>query len=238
MGMEVFIFPIMRRLPQGMEGTYIRLMSILKTHLSLMQTMRFMMDYPYHMKWKVVNGYLDPRLTQMLLQRLREITDTMEKLLIMREPSGFGIDIIAFSPEQIKSVDNTNPTSDPDIRYSINEPTMTELVDKYGAIKPGEKQHRDYKVAKKTSKTQYVSHFARTMAESKVLPEQEVSTLEKLILSGKVSHEVVTDKESLKFAENMLKGDGWEYSVNRWQSVANGDKIADKKRYRTRTNDI
>ena len=34
-----------------------------------------------------------------------------------------GIEVIAFMPEQIKSVDNLNPTSDPDIRYSIDTPT-------------------------------------------------------------------------------------------------------------------
>ena len=32
-----------------------------------------------------------------------------------------GSEIVAFEPEQIKNVDNTNPTTDPDIRYSLSE---------------------------------------------------------------------------------------------------------------------
>jgi hypothetical protein len=56
-----------------------------------------------------------------------------EEMRTILEKRGYdGVDaedeIVAFSPEQIKSVDNLNPTSDPDIRYSLKDSTGRELT--------------------------------------------------------------------------------------------------------------
>jgi len=42
---------------------------------------------------------------------------------------------IAFDPEQIKNVDNLNPTNNPDIRMSKNEPSLVEMAKKLKAMK-------------------------------------------------------------------------------------------------------
>lgn len=39
-----------------------------------------------------------------------------------------GISYVTFSPEQVKNIDNKNPTSDPDIRFSISEETDAEYM--------------------------------------------------------------------------------------------------------------
>lgn len=41
-----------------------------------------------------------------------------------------GFEVVAFSPEQIKSVDNKNPTDDPDIRYSLETQEVKKLEQK------------------------------------------------------------------------------------------------------------
>ena len=45
-----------------------------------------------------------------------------------------GTDVIAFNPEQIKDIDNKNPTKDPDIRYSIKDAPSMDKLDKSGAV--------------------------------------------------------------------------------------------------------
>lgn len=46
--------------------------------------------------------------------------------------SGFGTTVVAFSPEQVKSVNNTEPTSNPDIRYSLKDDQQYNLIAVHG----------------------------------------------------------------------------------------------------------
>ena len=79
------------------------------------------MEYLFNKKYK----YADIHMAHYYLEDMAsEFTDELKKrgydgVLQTRR----GDEVVAFYPEQIKRVDNLNPTSDPDIRYSISENT-------------------------------------------------------------------------------------------------------------------
>lgn len=68
-----------------------------------------------------------------------------------------------------------------------------EKLKKYGAIPKGENPVRDVAVPRKTAPNKYVSQFARTMMESKVVPDIWQGEFEQLILDGKMSHERISN---------------------------------------------
>ena len=138
-----------------------------------------------------------------------------------------GKSFVPFSANQIKNVDNTNPTANEDIRYSIKD-DMDKLNEEYGSIKPGENPARDVKIPKKTGKNQYVSQYARTLAESEVTTPETLNLIEKDVVEGRLSHEKVTDKKALAWAENYIKENGWEDSIKDWDSWIKGGSQLDK----------
>lgn len=106
--------------------------------------------------------------------------------------------------------------------------TIQELVAKYGAIPPGENPAREASVPQKTAAEQVVSRFARTLSESGVLPEQMLGEVETLILDGRMSHEVITDKKAEGYARNIIETQGWDDALTQWKAVANGTRPAGK----------
>ncbi len=71
------------------------------------------------------------------------------------------------------------------------------LIDKYKSIKPGEiPQVEDVKVPKKSGKRQYVSYYARTMAETRVFSEAMQGEFEKMVVDGTLSHERISNKSA------------------------------------------
>ena len=89
------------------------------------------------------------------------IGDMVEAIMLFNEVNGTTYDgiivpteTVAFYPNQIKSVDNTNPTSDPDIRYSdrVHEYDQAEdndLAEFVGSVVVGNAREKDYRVISK-----------------------------------------------------------------------------------------
>lgn len=125
------------------------------------------------------------------------------------------------------SLSETNKLSNENIRYSIQD-DIDKLNEEYGSIKSGEKPVNDVKIPKRTGKDKYVSQYARTMAEAGVTTNEALNLLEKDVVEGRLSHEVITDKQALNWAENFIKENGWEDSVNTWDSWIKGNKSLDK----------
>ena len=97
------------------------------------------------------------------------------------------------------------------------------LVQKYGAIYPGENPHRDVEVPRKTSKDKKVSQTVRTILEAKATPDTLVPTIEKMVEDGVFSYDVYTDKQAIQDAEDMLKEYGWLDTYTTWkQDVEDG----------------
>lgn len=93
----------------------------------------------------------------------------------------------------------------------------------FGIHEPGENPAREVAIPRKTSRDRFVSEGARTMMEAGVTPDYAISEFERLILEGKMSHEVITDKSAAAYAENLIKSEGWEKALSSWRNVANGN---------------
>lgn len=137
-----------------------------------------------------------------------------------------GLNVVEYDPK-IENDRQRVINSLDDVKFSLKD-DMDKLNEEYGSIKPGENPARDVKIPKKTGKNQYVSQYARTLAEAGVTTEQALSTLEKEIVDGKLSHEKVTDKRSLKYAENYIKDNGWEEATKYWDSLVRTNKEVSK----------
>ena len=104
------------------------------------------------------------------------------------------------------------------------------LIEKYGAIEPGEKPARDVQVPKKTSDDKNVRKFARTAMESGSLPDEFASEMEQEIVNGTFSYIPMGDKKTLQRVNESIEYDGWEKSLKKWEAVVNGTERADKNK--------
>ena len=68
-----------------------------------------------------------------------------------------------------------------------------ELVQKYGAIKRGERPHRDLQVPKNSADGKKVSQTVRTILEAKATPDEAIPTIEKMVEDGVFSYDTYTD---------------------------------------------
>ena len=128
--------------------------------------------------------------------------------------SGEGNVYIPFLPEQIKNVDNLNPTEDPDIRYSKDNQTWREYLEKEFPSKgtrtdlgevTGRKQQKTTKPATETKTTQeqpkkVVKQNYLTKAE-----QEELETLKELDNKGFLEE---TDKDYKRLQELEKKQQG------------------------------
>ena len=91
------------------------------------------------------------------------------------------------------------------------------LVKQYRSIPTGENPYRDIEVPKRSSESKYVSRFARTLAEAEVMPEGQMDDFKRLIVEGKMSHEIISDKSAEKKAIDKMKNDGFWETFEQWQ---------------------
>ena len=153
---------------------------------------------------------------------------------------------IAFSPEQIKRVDNLSPTTSPDIRYSLdenqrnqfvsmlrnyargnwNERTIQEylnLVRQNGEYDQGANAARPVLVPQRDSEGNPVSRTARTVMGAKAIPESVASDIANLVRTGQMSYERVGDKASTQRAIQRIQNDGFDRSLEYFsQNVRKG----------------
>lgn len=153
---------------------------------------------------------------------------------------------IAFSPEQIKRVDNQTPTDNPDIRYSLdenqrnqfvsmlrnyargnwNEQTIQEylnLVRQNGEYDQGANAARPVLVPQRDSEGNPVSRTARTAMGAKAIPESVASDIANLVRTGQMSYERVGDKASTQRAIQRIQNDGFDRSLEYFsQNVRKG----------------
>lgn len=153
---------------------------------------------------------------------------------------------IAFSPEQIKRVDNQTPTDNPDIRYSLdenqrnqfvsmlrnyargnwNEQTIQEylnLVRQNGEYDQGANAARPVLVPQRDSEGNPVSRTARTAMGAKAIPESVASDIANLVRTGQMSYERVGDEASTQRAIQRIQNDGFDRSLEYFsQNVRKG----------------
>lgn len=122
--------------------------------------------------------------------------------------------------------DNDLSNQKPSMGKSLSD--YDQMLKDYGAIKTGVDPARIDPVPKQTSDKDVTSLYARTLIESEVTPNDVVNDLKSEIASGKLSHEVISDKQSLKYADDMLNNYGYQASKAVWNDIVNGHTPADK----------
>lgn len=164
-------------------------------------------------------------------------------------------EFVSLVSEQFKSVDNANPTTNPDINYSLKGtnntssdgariPSMSErlakyaeegviptevyeeLIEKYGAIHTGEKPSRDVQVPRKSAKNKKVSQTVRTVLEAQVTPDEAVPTIEKMVEDGIFSYEAYSDKAAIANSEKYLQTHGWAESYKDWFDAVDKGEVS------------
>ena len=153
---------------------------------------------------------------------------------------------IAFSPEQIKRVDNQTPTDNPDIRYSLdenqrnqfvsmlrnyargnwNEQTIQEylnLVRQNGEYDQGANAARPVLVPQRDSEGNPVSRTARTAMGAKAIPDEAIADIQNMVLRGELSYNRVSDKSSINRATKTIQDKGYQGALEEFRnSVSKG----------------
>ena len=115
---------------------------------------------------------------------------------------------VVFSPNQIKNVDNLNPTENEDIRYSV-ETREVDFPEKVG--------------------DRYLSRHAKTLAESGVTMPETVDLIEKMVKDGSLTHERITDKKALAYAEKYIEENGFKDAVEHWNHLTKSNRELSKE---------
>lgn len=153
---------------------------------------------------------------------------------------------IAFSPEQIKRVDNQTPTDNPDIRYSLdenqrnqfvsmlrnyargnwNEQTIQEylnLVRQNGEYDQGANAARPVLVPQRDSEGNPVSRTARTAMGAKAIPDEAIVDIQNMVLRGELSYNRVSDKSSIDRATKTIQEKGYQGALEEFRnSISKG----------------
>ena len=109
---------------------------------------------------------------------------------------------------QIKAVDNLNPTKNEDIRYSV-ETREVDFPEKVG--------------------DRYLSRHAKTLAESGVTMPETVDLIEKMVKDGSLTHERITDKKALAYAEKYIEENGFKDAVEHWNHLTKSNRELSKE---------
>ena len=131
---------------------------------------------------------------------------------------GSSINNISHNNDIVNSYDMQNGEKN-SIKSGVNGKTLTDLIDEYGSIEKGEKAVRDVQFPKRTSEKQYLSKFARTIAEAGATPDSAVSELEKSILDGKMSHIPITNKGAMQYAVHEINVKGFKGALDKWNAL-------------------
>lgn len=156
---------------------------------------------------------------------------------------------IVFDSNQIKSVNNTNPTEDKDIRYSLpdipdiargkSNEELDKLVsegkittkqaldaarEEHGTMPKGENPKVDVDVPNKVSDTKGVRRFARTALESGHLTEGMSEDAKREIINGALNYEISSNKMVTNIAEKKVAKD-INKAIQEWEGLMASGKI-------------
>ena len=177
--------------------------------------------YRNHAKGKLKNNYR-------MMDYIKEYADDngISTIDIMRDLGYDGIidgsEVVAFSPEQVKVVDNTTPTDDKDIRYAlddnggINGSRYNELIDRYGRIEPGMEPRVDVAVPKQVNDWDKTRRFVRTAMESENISAEAkdkiADSLASDIANGRFVYEPMSNRKLQEIANANIAKVGYEKS--------------------------
>lgn len=135
--------------------------------------------------------------------------------------------VLAFDSNQVKNIDNENPTDSPDIRYSsklkLTDELLADLIEKYGALPKGENAQVDVSLPAQTSPGKKTRRYARTVLESGLMSDQMSDEIKKKVINEALSYEPMTDKASAEYAASVIRIGGVERAQREWDKSRRSD---------------
>lgn len=141
---------------------------------------------------------------------------------------------VAFDSNQFKNIDNLNPTSDPDIRYS--ERNTESIYDAVGELKRLQKENE--KLKKDVERLRQRNRLERSVTGGTVLNENQISSVAAYILrnaDSTYSREQLT--EELKDIYKYLQSDDVTWDILMLKATDTAQRIVAGKKERTIPND-
>lgn len=138
---------------------------------------------------------------------------------LLGEMRNAGMNVVEYKAgDEADRLAKVNSVDDAAFSREIPEANYETLKKKYGYIPAGERAYREVQVPKKTADDKYVSRTIRTVLEAKATPDAMVPTLERMVAKGDFSYDRYTDKQAISDAENRIKTEGWQKTLNKWKS--------------------
>jgi len=141
---------------------------------------------------------------------------------------------VAFDSNQFKNIDNVNPTSDPDIRYS--ERNNESIYDAVGELKRLQKENE--KLKKDVERLRQRNKLERTVTGGTVLNENQIASVASYILNNAdstYSRDQLT--EELKDIYKYLQSEDVTWDILMLKATDVAQRIVAEKRERTVPND-
>lgn len=107
-----------------------------------------------------------------------------------------------------------------------NADSAEALIEKYGAIPPGENASRNIMIPQETGQG-HVRRFYRTAAEAKGTPDDMVDNI--IDQSLQDSYIPIADKKAQEYADRTIAHYGHNGALEKWNSVVNGERHATKE---------
>lgn len=145
-----------------------------------------------------------------------------------------GEECVIFEPEQAKLTNNINPSSDSDIRHSIgvsSGDTIADwkaLIEKYGAIKPGESPARDMEIPKQTNDQTRTRQYVRTAAEASQVPDSFINGITQDVMNDVYAYVPISNNEAMNRAVSTVENMGLDKAIEQWNAAVNGEHMPSK----------
>lgn len=96
---------------------------------------------------------------------------------------------------------------------------LQKLIDKYGALKKGEKPARDKSYPERTSDSRFTQRTARTAAEAASIPEYFADQIDQAVLSELLTYARITDQAALKVGDGDYNRLGYKNAIKEWNET-------------------
>ena len=115
----------------------------------------------------------------------------------------------------IPSKDKARPVGK--VQREIQQNQLQGLINKYGALKKGEKAAKDVTLPERTSDERYTRRFVRTTEEAAGIPERMNERIDdSLLTEDLLTYSRITDKMAVKKGDSDFKALGYKKAIKEW----------------------
>lgn len=172
------------------------------------------------------------------MTKIREVPDTSvepDTSLVRSSPTFRNLSSGSSVPQSTDGVNTSiSETAPDDTRASLGVSSgdtiadIKAMVEKYGAIKPGEAPARDVQIPRQTNDGTRVRQFVRTAAEAAQVPDSFVGGITQDVMDEVYNYVPISNQEAMNRAVNTVEKLGIDKALEQWEAAANGAKGVNK----------